>query len=192
MASKAKLEPKKKHTPKKDPAKATHNPEKEKEKGTPKKNPLRLTKASKNWWPVRGKWKGTNLRSQEGLATPGARLQPILKRKKKDKKKKKKDEAQWGGWPLAKGMASKAVSYRKRTSGVPKSPSNLVTTHDKRNLRLVLFETFRVSRSRFSGVLTSADIANSSMIEDFSNQILSVLWKLHVITFPNPSTLKGI
>ena len=37
MASKAKLETPKKQTPKRDPAKATHNPEKEKEKGKPRK-----------------------------------------------------------------------------------------------------------------------------------------------------------
>ena len=141
MASKAKLETPKTY-PKRGPSKSNPQPRKGKGKRkTPKKNPLRLTEASKKWWPVRGRWKGTNLRSQEGLATPGARLQPIPKRKKK------KDEAQWGDWPLAKGMASKAVSYRKRTSGVPKSPSNLVTTHDKRNLRRGLFEKFRVSRS---------------------------------------------
>ena len=57
-------------------------------------------------------------------------------------------------------MASKAVSYWKRTSGVPKSPSSLVTTHDRRNLRRGLFVKFRVSRSKF---VTSADKANSSM-----------------------------
>ena len=111
-----------------------------------------------------------NLRSQEGLATPGARLQPILNRKKKKRKKK----PHWGDRPLAEGMASKAVSYWKRTSGVPKSPSSLVTTHDRRNLRRGLFVKFRVSRSKF---VTSADIANSSVIDGFSNQILSVFWK---------------
>ena len=163
MASKAKLEPQKNLPRKKTQQKQPTTRKRKRKKETPKKNPLRLSKASKNRWPVRGRWKGTNLRSQEGLATPGA----SYNQSPKERKKKKEDEAQWCGWPLAKGMASKAVSYRKRTSGVPKSPSNLVTTHDKRNLRLGLFEKFRVSRSSFSGGVISADIANSSIDRRF-------------------------
>ena len=96
MASKAKLETPKKAYPEKGPSKSNPQPRKGKGKRkTPKKNPLRLSEASKNWWPVRGRWKGTNLRSQEGQATPGARLQPIPKRKKK----KMKPSGAIGRWP---------------------------------------------------------------------------------------------
>ena len=152
MALQAKLEnPQKTHSPKKGTAaKVTHKQQrkkKRKKKGHPRNRNPYVFPGLQNRLARKGQVEGMpSLRSQEGLATPGARLQPILNRKEKEKEKKEKP--QWGDRPLAEGMASKAVSYWKRTSGVPKSPSSLVTTHDRRNLRRGLFVKFRVSRSK--------------------------------------------
>ena len=138
-------------------AKVTHKQKRKRKKDTPETETLTFSPRLQNLLARKGQVEGIpSLRSQEGLATPGARLQPTS-----TERKKKKEKTHWGDRPLAEGMASKAVSYWKRTSGVPKSPSSLVTTHDRRNLRQGLFVKFRVSRSKF---VTSADIANSSEV----------------------------
>ena len=72
--------------------------EKEKKKGHPRNRNPYVFPGLQNLLARKGQEEGMpSLRSQEGLATPGARLQPILNRKKK--KRKKKPIGAIGRWP---------------------------------------------------------------------------------------------
>ena len=71
MASEAKLELQK-HTPKKDPAKATHNPEKEKEKGNPEKEPFTFVQGLKKPVARKGQVEGNEPEVSRGPSNTGS------------------------------------------------------------------------------------------------------------------------
>ena len=103
MALKAKLEnPQRNTQPEKGTAaKVAHKQKREREKkkkGHPRNRNPYVFPRLQNLLARKGQVEGMpSLRSQEGLATPGARLQPILNRKKK--KRKKKPIGAIGRWP---------------------------------------------------------------------------------------------
>ena len=71
-------------------AKVTHKQKRKRKrkKDTPETETLTFSPGLRNLLARKGQVEGMpSLRSQEGLATPGARLQPILNRKKQKRKK---------------------------------------------------------------------------------------------------------
>ena len=72
MASKAKLEPQKTYPEKKDPSKATHNPEKEKEKGNPEKEPLTFVQGLKKLVARKGQVEGNEPEVSRGPSNTGS------------------------------------------------------------------------------------------------------------------------